>query len=956
MKLLKKLLLLGLSFILCVGLGVFAAACGGEGGNDSSPSTSDSTGSGSSTNQAYVYRVSVQNETGYGFPGVTVVLKDGDKTVAVEQTNGSGHANFTKEKVAVGEYDIVVNNIPAGYNLPNRTYKTAETSGTSTTVVITPQGSLLEGEPDSGSYKLGDVMHDFSITLTNGTTYKLSDMLKEKKLVFINFWALRCDPCKKEFPYMHNATIAYEDTVSTLLLNNEDTATRAEDYIYEQSKYEKFNLAVDKNNPDVTRLFEMFRVSAIPQSIAIDRYGVIVFNEVGSMPSLAAFSTLFDKFVQDEYYPTIVGSSEDLNPDVSNPDAERVPPNVDAPDLDDLKDAFTTESAKGFTFRLQEKGIVEGDAEYDEYNWPWCIDVEKVQTTDPSTGETVSTTYEYIYASNRAVHYSYAILYSDVTVKAGDAIAFDYKIDTESGGDYFYVMLDGVPIKKYSGYHLDWTTDYVYVFKDFEAGEHEISFVFIKDTDGSTDDIVRLKELRIVSADDLSVPEVSANVYREAATVKTTEENATTQYENYVEVVYNPNDEYYHVGSANGPLLYANMMTSSLWSEYSVWQLAYNDYVVGNGMNFHYAMEEFAWEATQLTEVEGYTPVTQDLKYLLDATARYANAYKRWQGAYHDKEWLEMCVYWEHYGDSPLPEDPMRGVSFTSAIPLQEGDNEVNVRYKINPRGFKYKFIPTRSGAYKISSTGDLDTLAFLFANDRKTMLGTWDDKLLQYETEDGTFVDDYNFEFYWYMEAGKTYYFLFDIDGDGTGKYNVNIEYIASTHQVLSNGATQPYSANLNTFELFLPNAISYVYADPTQTYTYVYHDKASETRLGDGYYHYLTADGNLGSVIYLDTHRPTPFQMNLSLSDMVQYAEENQPDETKRELWIDGEDYTDDFSDLCYQAENNTGELYGFVAVDKEVFDLINKITLSQKYDGIKDSWLLLCYYYQYYKPGDC
>ena len=43
------------------------------------------------------------------------------------------------------------------------------------------------------------------------------------------------------------------------------------------------------------------------------------------------------------------------------------------------------------------------------------------------------------------------------------------------------------------------------------------------------------------------------------------------------------------------------------------------------------------------------------------------------------------------------------------------------------------------------------------------------------------------------------------------------------------------------------------------------------------------------------------------------------------------------------------NTGMFNGYVALNKELFDAICAITRSAKYDGLDDSWQLLCYYYR-------
>ena len=930
MKFLKKLLLLGAMLATFVGLGA-ASACGdtpdsGTSSNGSPEISSDASSESapSDDNLTYVYRVRLQNETGFGFSGATVKLVDDGNVIASKTTNASGNANFLSADIAeVGNYAVIVENIPEGYELPETGFRTVALAGTETVVSITPTGVLQSAPPAGTFYKLGDVVHDFTVTLSDNTSYTLSEVLKEKDLVLLNFWATWCNPCLSEFPAMHNAALAYEDSVSVLAVSTTDNKNAVADFKTNNS-YAAFNMAAAGSG----NLAAMFSVSGIPHTVMIDRYGVVVFNHVGSMPSMSAFTVQFDKFVGEDYVPTVVGGANDEGSGGDNEyEDTQMKPNVPYADVNELTEVFTTETTKDFTFRYQEDGVVEGEAEYDEYNWPWAVSEDK----------------QYLYATNGNIHSSYAILYADITVKADDVLAFDYKVGSEANCDYLYVMLDGVIVKQFSGYYSDqWYTTQAYVFKDYEAGEHELAFVFIKDSEKTAnDDIIQIKDLRIQSLADLDSPNVDANIFRYAATQLNDDPNATTQFKNYVDVYLNEEDEYYHVGSVDGPVLYANMLNASPWNETSVWLLAYYDYVVGNGMNYHSAIESFAWEASQITSVYGYTPVTEDLQYLLDAATRYVTFGQKWAGEYHDKEWLELCVYYEHYGQTELPEDPMAGITFTGAIKMQEGENEVNVPYAINPRGFKYKFIPERSGAYKVYSTGTSDSVVFLMAEDRKTELGTWDNKVFVevYEDENGVEVTDGNFEFYWYFEAGKTYYMLFTTYLDQAATYNVNIDWLGETYTYLDNAATGPYSANLNTFELFIPNAIEYAYSDPANG--------------GDGYYHHVMENGELGGIIYLDVNRPTAFFTSISLYDICRQAMSYAPE--KRALYIDGVDYTETFMEICFFAMQQTGELKGFAAVDQELFELLCTLTRSAKYDGIENSWLMLCYYEKTLTPSE-
>ncbi len=969
MKVLKKILWLGAVLTAVAGLSLSTASCdknapdtsssasssiensSGTSGESSSDSAVDSSSSGDEETTAFVYRVSVQNPTGFGFRNVTVNLSDGDNVIASKKTDSSGNANFLDYDVTEGTYTISFENLPAGYTFPDTTYQTGK-KGTTTVISGTPTG-LLEGiAPANTRYKLGDVMYDFTLTTSDNTTYTLSDVLQEKKLVLLNFWYDGCGPCAAEFPAMHDALIAYEESVSVIAVSTQDTKEQVANY-KKNNGYPLFHMA-ERGSANLQNLFG--GVYAVPFTVLIDRYGVIAYTHEGSLPSVSAFTLQFEKFVQDDYVPIVVsGDKENNNPSIDNPTVEQIKPTVDAPAISDLKNVFTTTSTSGFNFRFQEnEGAQEGDENYDAYNWPWLISDDQ----------------SYIYASNISVNNSYSILYAKMTAKAGDVLTFEYKVGSEKDCDIFYVMLDGMIIQQLSGNQAKaWQNSYPYVFKDYEAGEHEIAFVYLKDGDTMVyEDVVQIKNLAILDVSEIESSSEDINIFRHAATQKNTDKNATTQFKNYVDVVLNEEDSYYHVGTKNGPVLYANMISSTNWSKYSVWMLAYSNYVVGDGMNFADAIEDFAWEATQVTTVSDYTPVTEDLKYILDAAARYVTVEQNFDGEYHENEWLEICAYWEHYGTAPMPADPMATITFTAAVPLKEGTEEnpvantVNVPYKIKPRGFKYKFVPEVSGAYKVYSTGKHDTVAFLFAEDRTTMLGYFDSNFF-------AAVGDENFSFNWYFNAGVTYYILCGTAMDTTATYEVFVERIGDYFVQKENAATLPYSFNEVTGEEYLPDSIKYIYADPDKDYPAPTSENPDATVKGDGYYHEKKADGSLGGIIYLDIARTTFIFQNASLKQILEHdmaIDEDSMDflvktedrtfyfaELVEEDGIDHNgdgvtdgDYTRTLYKICQMDKNNDG----FVEVTKEVFDFLQTMVMSDRYKGnagIEESFLLLCYY---------
>ncbi|MBE5746821.1 MAG: TlpA family protein disulfide reductase [Clostridiales bacterium] len=887
----------------------------------------------------YVYRISVQNETGFGFRNVSVSLYDGETKIATKKTNSLGNVNFTAEEVTtVGAYSIVIDEMPVGYTYAEDVeYTTVALSGTSTLIQIKPTGVIKQAMPANTRYDFGEVMYDFTLNLSDGTQFTLSEELETKNAVLINFWATWCGPCQQEFPAMHNAATLYSDDVTVLALSTTD-GNQAIESFKKTSGFTSFKMGMAPKD-----LISAFSVGGIPHSIIVDRYGVVSFNHVGSMTATSDFTTRFDIFNAEDYQSIVLGAP------TADPD---VPPTDDGngllPPTKEVLDKKPTEAQikevlgadDNFSFRFQEDGAEVGSNNYDEYSWPWLVGDDG----------------EYLYAPNSNMHNTYATLYVDFTANAGDVLCFDYLLGSEDDCDILYVTIDGTPIHQLSGYHTKaWQTNYSYVFQEGESGEHEMVLIFLKDNDKTAyEDVVQIKNLRIVSLDEIRDAEgVDANIFRYAASGLNTAEDAKTQYTNYVTPVYNEEDGYYHVGAENGPILFANMLRASQWSNNSVWLLAYNDYVVDeDGSNYRAAIEYYAWEANNSIRMLGYTAVTKELRQLLEITVSVVTVDQKWNGPNHANEWLECCIYYDHYGATDPMEDPMRGITFAGAIEMQEGDNEVEVLFEMVPRGFKYKFTPTKSGVYHVYSTGTYDTMVFLTSKtefdkcpiqDRLTNLnffGIYNDKLFMdtLVDENGNEYVDYNFEFYYTFEANETYYMLFTTYNNAAATYNVTIDYHGETYSYLQFAASNLYSANENTGAEYLPDAVDYYYSDPAEG--------------GDGYYH----EEKTGSILYLDVNRPTFFNQDFSLYDICRSAIKNNIPVEDRAFYVNGVDYTETLMAYCNLAmfpeedtfeEDGITSKIGFIAVDQELMTLLQTITMK-RYEGVEKTWLMMCYYF--------
>jgi thiol-disulfide isomerase/thioredoxin len=77
---------------------------------------------------------------------------------------------------------------------------------------------LLRGEPDGRIGSLvGEAAPPFVLTDLDGREWSLADA--DGRLVWVNFWAISCEPCRTEMPAMERVAAAYSDDLLILGVN-----------------------------------------------------------------------------------------------------------------------------------------------------------------------------------------------------------------------------------------------------------------------------------------------------------------------------------------------------------------------------------------------------------------------------------------------------------------------------------------------------------------------------------------------------------------------------------------------------------------------------------------------------------------------------------------------------------------------------------------------------------------
>ena len=141
----------------------------------------------------------------------------------------------------------------------------------------------------------GEVIPDFPVALTDGTTATLSDILKEKDLVVLNIFASWCGPCEKEFPDMENVYQANKDRMEIVSVSGDpdDTMEVISDYKESHGLSFPMGLAGDA--------LDFISISGYPTTIFIDRNGNVGLIKIGAFVVEGEFEEKVNTFLSPDY-------------------------------------------------------------------------------------------------------------------------------------------------------------------------------------------------------------------------------------------------------------------------------------------------------------------------------------------------------------------------------------------------------------------------------------------------------------------------------------------------------------------------------------------------------------------------------------------------------------------------------------------------------------------------------
>ena len=141
----------------------------------------------------------------------------------------------------------------------------------------------------------GDMMPAFEVTLSDGTTTSLAELLQDHDLVVLNVFATWCGPCKIEFPEMEKSYQAHSDRMVILSVSGDpsDTQQMIADYKEQNGLSFPMGMAGDA--------LDFLNVTAFPTTVFIGSDGKVDFYKVGAFVQEGEFEERVSTLLSDSY-------------------------------------------------------------------------------------------------------------------------------------------------------------------------------------------------------------------------------------------------------------------------------------------------------------------------------------------------------------------------------------------------------------------------------------------------------------------------------------------------------------------------------------------------------------------------------------------------------------------------------------------------------------------------------
>lgn len=121
---------------------------------------------------------------------------------------------------------------------------------------------------------VGEPAPVFYLSDTKGRSWNLEEL--KGKVVFVNFWATWCAPCREEMPAMQRLMEALpKDTFVMLAILNRDTPANANLFA------EKLGITIPILNDMGNNVGPMYGLTGLPETFIIDKKGILRYKYIG---------------------------------------------------------------------------------------------------------------------------------------------------------------------------------------------------------------------------------------------------------------------------------------------------------------------------------------------------------------------------------------------------------------------------------------------------------------------------------------------------------------------------------------------------------------------------------------------------------------------------------------------------------------------------------------------------
>lgn len=286
----KKIFLITLLLIISC---LIAVGCGSnsENGpsNTSEPSSNDC-------------MITIKTEGGMPLENIEVYIYTDDSLSELVWFAKSDVNGVIAFKDSVDDKTIaILKNVPDGYEVDEKYYFDKNKCD------VLLKTKIEDADISSKQFNAGDIITDFTFTDTDGNSYKISDVLKEKKAVVLNFWYTSCVPCDMEFPYLDSAYLQYSNDIALFAINPIDKSNQT---ITDYKADNELSIPMGSSNINWENVFNF---SSYPTTVVIDRYGMVSYIHNGYITSADVFTDLFGYYTSDNYVQSVLKNIEDIS-------------------------------------------------------------------------------------------------------------------------------------------------------------------------------------------------------------------------------------------------------------------------------------------------------------------------------------------------------------------------------------------------------------------------------------------------------------------------------------------------------------------------------------------------------------------------------------------------------------------------------------------------------------------